>query len=84
MGWGFGTTIDHSGTPVTDKPDYVEGSVVELATRSVPKSDSARDKLVALSRDSDPETFVACPSCNAKTKAKNIVRHFDRNHADEC
>jgi hypothetical protein len=39
-----------------------------------------RNGLKKKAREHHPDQWLLCPRCNAAVKAKNIIRHYDRNH----
>ena len=50
-----------------------------------PKSKSpvklkVREDIKSLARSGNPERLLRCPICKVEVKARNLVRHIDRNH----
>ena len=43
--------------------------------------EARREQIKSLARSSGHEGLVTCPDCGLELKAKNLVRHFDRQHA---
>ena len=39
-----------------------------------------RERIKLLARKAAPDELLTCPTCDRQVKARNLVRHFDRNH----
>ena len=48
---------------------------------TVNKEEQAREEILSLAKNNSRDTMVTCPICDAKVKAKNIVKHYDRVHS---
>jgi len=61
--------------------DYWNGTT-EAVGKVLPqaKGTKLRVEAVAAAQAAAPEDLIPCPVCSAQTKAKNLVRHFDRLH----
>ena len=70
--------------PGTQTP---EPRLTSLSARAKPASTASaspttfRDELKELARGVDPESPLMCPVCGVEVKARNLVQHYDRNHA---
>ncbi len=48
-----------------------------------PVDNAIREEVKAFARSHDPESIINCPVCNCQVTAKNLVRHFDKVHAED-
>jgi len=83
-GWGFGHEIKENGAIAATQPVNVTGLVtreIRLPERRIAGTRTGRRRILFLARQAtNPEELVECPVCRVKTKAKNLVRHYDEQH----
>lgn len=63
------------------KPPIQETPSGKLISQPETLGKTDRNYIKSLARSNDPENTIDCPYCSASVKAKNLVRHFDKNHS---
>jgi len=58
-------------------------ALVQQCERMVPPK-TAREQVNRLVKQRSGEEWLACPLCQTKVKAKNLVKHVDKTHAGEA
>lgn len=87
-GWGYGNRPTNSDGGFAEEPVGVVGLVgrtpmaVEeiIEEKRVATGKATRDEVVRMARESDRKALAVCPVCGTKVKAKNLVKHFDKQH----
>lgn len=88
-GWGYGNSIKAGGAVNTKKPGHLDGLVAGRKPkgsgpkRAKPSGGTVRDELLTIARNAQDDDLLPCPCCDAKIKSKNLILHYDRNHANE-
>jgi|GEM_PF-2082138 len=80
---GIATGIASDGSTVRDEAQAIV--TVRQPTKhaqAVPQ-EALREPFKAFAKAHDEEQTIQCPICNAHLKARNLLRHFDKVHAED-
>lgn len=86
-GWGFGHELQKDGKSVSKSPIDPQGLVghhliTEPCTSdySFSRLTKGRDRLKEIAKQAADDEMTGCPICGTRLKAKNLVRHYDKQH----
>jgi hypothetical protein len=74
---------DQAATPAVPPSSLRQRLASAFRGSNRPSEQVTRDDVKQLARSGNAEDLFPCPICNAPTKLKNLVHHFDTNHGGQ-